>query len=160
MLHGAFIQRLHPQIRNNGFYFGLHLIIYLMGSFLYGCGSDLHLTTEYLAVSTETRIQYFITPSVIIMSCGAFGWLMAKGDWLYQKFPRIISSISNASFGIYLSHMIMLKLFKYYIDHRRLAYEILPHSTLYKPVTSTLLLLLCWGFVICAKKAPLLHYMV
>gem|GEM_PF-6342660 len=149
MFFGALLQRYHTRIQNNGCFFIAAFCTYLMSNILFKTGKDL-----------QPISQYNITPSVVIQTISMYVCLMAIGDWLFGKFPRVIASVSSASFGIYLSHKIILKVFKFYINQEHLAYNILPHSVFYNPVVTAILMLLSWAFVVCMKKMPIVRHIV
>lgn len=97
-----------------------------------------------------------LLPNVMLLSVSSF-WFLKENAHHFQKAKLIIDSISTASLGIFLSHVVILQFFEKLILWFDLP-RIQIHPLIFIPVSTVVLFVLSWKLILLIDRLPLISW--
>jgi surface polysaccharide O-acyltransferase-like enzyme len=102
-----------------------------------------------------------VSPNMILMAGSAFILVKLVGDKVKPQLPRllrrIITSLSKATLGIFLSHVVLLGIMAKLVRVFDLPTPMV-HPLLYIPLVSLVVLILAWQLVLLMNRIPILKW--
>ncbi|MFC1495125.1 acyltransferase [Thermodesulfobacteriota bacterium] len=146
------------EIRFSKNLFILSLVIFIISWIVTCIGS--YLISVKSGEGFNPALYDYLSPNIICMSMGLFLLIKFCTECYFFKFPfllRIIRSLSEASFSIYLIHMIILETLKYGSAGITLSGETF-HPLIGIPLTTFFVFSLCFTIYSIMRRVPLINY--